>query len=341
MGEKEWKQAESPTITLDAVDRKLLSILQHNCRASHKNLSTFLGISKPTVAYRIARLEKEGVIRGYKTHFRLLTGHYIYAVITANHTQPTKVEQELLKKLKNKSGVLTAYSTSGTSRLLIVLAVPATQDITQFLHWLTNEIPISDYQVASAVNITLNPVQYTSPPLHAHDLDWKKDASFERDFEDTKIEKKPIVSEDIQILKRIENNPCFSITHLAQQTNQHSITLKKEIRRLIREGTILKFSATINPYALGYPLLCVAAISLVDPKQVHELKKFVAQRNVSNGIVEVTNRMNLLLFLYFRSTAEQHTFEDELFTRFPAIRDCHMDILHEQTHLSWIPSREG
>ncbi|OZI60999.1 Lrp/AsnC family transcriptional regulator [Bordetella genomosp. 11] len=56
------KNHESP---LDAVDRRLITLLTANARAPVAELARTVGMSSPSVADRLRRLEESGVIRGY------------------------------------------------------------------------------------------------------------------------------------------------------------------------------------------------------------------------------------------------------------------------------------
>ncbi|CAM3407475.1 AsnC family transcriptional regulator [Bordetella sputigena] len=50
---------------LDAVDRRLITLLCANARAPVAELARAVGMSSPSVADRLRRLEESGVIRGY------------------------------------------------------------------------------------------------------------------------------------------------------------------------------------------------------------------------------------------------------------------------------------
>jgi Lrp/AsnC family transcriptional regulator, leucine-responsive regulatory protein len=50
---------------LDDVDRHILSVLQENCKLALVKIGERVGLSAPSVAERIDKLEKSGVIRGY------------------------------------------------------------------------------------------------------------------------------------------------------------------------------------------------------------------------------------------------------------------------------------
>ncbi|TDD23731.1 Lrp/AsnC family transcriptional regulator [Kribbella turkmenica] len=51
---------------LDAIDLALLKILVADCRASQRQIAAILGVSAPTVGERMARLERNGVVTGYR-----------------------------------------------------------------------------------------------------------------------------------------------------------------------------------------------------------------------------------------------------------------------------------
>ena len=52
-------------MTLDDLDRRLLTLLQANARESTAQLARRLGVARTTVLARLARLERERVVTGY------------------------------------------------------------------------------------------------------------------------------------------------------------------------------------------------------------------------------------------------------------------------------------
>jgi len=52
---------------LDAIDRKILNILQENATMPFSRIGTTLGVSEATVRYRVKQLEKKEVIKTYTT----------------------------------------------------------------------------------------------------------------------------------------------------------------------------------------------------------------------------------------------------------------------------------
>lgn len=53
--------------TLDAVDKKILNMLQADARVSFSQIGEAAGVSEATIRYRVKQLEKDGVIKNYTT----------------------------------------------------------------------------------------------------------------------------------------------------------------------------------------------------------------------------------------------------------------------------------
>lgn len=51
---------------MDDIDRQILTLLTGNGRMTHEEIGKHLHISRPTVHQRVARMERERVIRGYR-----------------------------------------------------------------------------------------------------------------------------------------------------------------------------------------------------------------------------------------------------------------------------------
>ena len=57
---------DPPIASLDEIDLKLLSLLLKDARATLKSLASEVGLSAPAVSERMARMQQEGVVRGYR-----------------------------------------------------------------------------------------------------------------------------------------------------------------------------------------------------------------------------------------------------------------------------------
>jgi Lrp/AsnC family transcriptional regulator, leucine-responsive regulatory protein len=56
---------DTPTVTLDEIDAKILDILQRKGRTRRNDLAEKVGLSLPSVSERLRKLEENGTITGY------------------------------------------------------------------------------------------------------------------------------------------------------------------------------------------------------------------------------------------------------------------------------------
>jgi len=91
-------------ITLDLVDRKILSELDKNCRISNSMLAKKVGRSRESIKYRIEQLQKKGILTGFITSINPnKLGYYMFKVYLKLENIPEERERffEDLKKRKD------------------------------------------------------------------------------------------------------------------------------------------------------------------------------------------------------------------------------------------------
>jgi DNA-binding Lrp family transcriptional regulator len=73
------------SVRLDDVDRRLLALLADDARVSQRGLARELRMSPPAIGERIARLERAGVVRGYRVDIDWAALGYVtgYLAVTA------------------------------------------------------------------------------------------------------------------------------------------------------------------------------------------------------------------------------------------------------------------
>ena len=97
---------------LDSKDQAILSLLQKDGRISVQNLATSLGLTRATVAKRMARLEESGVITGYTTvikkdFFNKKIRGWVMITTMANQ------EEDAITSIKKILEVAKIYTTNG------------------------------------------------------------------------------------------------------------------------------------------------------------------------------------------------------------------------------------
>lgn len=113
---------------MDAIDHRLLDELQEDARLTFAELGRRVGLSAPAVVERVRRLEADGVITGYHAAVdpaRL--GRPVQAVL---HMSVDRARfQRSLAQIQEMQDVLECYRTTGSSSLLMHVAVASMDDL--------------------------------------------------------------------------------------------------------------------------------------------------------------------------------------------------------------------
>ena len=117
-------EEKSKQPSLDDLDRKLLTILQDDARASASEISRRTGYNENTIRYRIERLKKSGVIKEFTA---LLNPRLIglpFAAIMMITTEPNQLKDvfERLAVLEETKHILQA---TGKHDLIVVAHYPS------------------------------------------------------------------------------------------------------------------------------------------------------------------------------------------------------------------------
>ena len=108
---------------LDAIDRKLLSLLQTDAKLSQAELAKAVGLTAPSVNERIRKLERGGVIRGYEALLdERKLGHDITAFVEIFIEHP-KFESGFIEAVGDLDEVLECHHITGEFSLLLKVRV--------------------------------------------------------------------------------------------------------------------------------------------------------------------------------------------------------------------------
>jgi DNA-binding Lrp family transcriptional regulator len=109
-------------VDLDDTDRRILRILGRNARLSSRAIAREIGMSPGSISDRIGRLEREGVIRGYRAQIDPSTfGLGMAAIVGLRSTQAAL--SHFLGMLAAIEEVETVYVVTGSWDLMVVVRV--------------------------------------------------------------------------------------------------------------------------------------------------------------------------------------------------------------------------
>lgn len=118
---------------MDTLDKKAISFLMKHGRATWAELGQLLGLSAPSAAERVRKLEEQGVLRGYAALADAASLGYpltAYVSVTlASHRQRTA----FLRAIEKIEQVAECHHVAGDDDYLLKVRCRGTQDLDHFL----------------------------------------------------------------------------------------------------------------------------------------------------------------------------------------------------------------
>jgi Lrp/AsnC family leucine-responsive transcriptional regulator len=118
---------------MDSLDRKALQFLINNGRASWANLGQHLGLSAPSAADRVRKLEQSGLIRGYAPLLDAeLLGYPLVAFVFVTLGSHQK-RRAFLRAIEKLEEVCECHHVAGEDDYLLKVRCRGTQDLDRLL----------------------------------------------------------------------------------------------------------------------------------------------------------------------------------------------------------------
>lgn len=116
---------------LDAIDSKLLALLQNDARTTNRDLAKALGIAPSTCLERVRSLHRRGMIVGYHAQVDLAAiGRPLQALIAARVRPPNRaVIASFRAYVESLPEVLSVFVVAGSDDFLIHVAVRDTEQL--------------------------------------------------------------------------------------------------------------------------------------------------------------------------------------------------------------------
>jgi DNA-binding Lrp family transcriptional regulator len=117
-------------------DQELINILTANARTSVSDIARKLGVSRPTVQSRLARLESEGVIAGYTTIIGKDQGTdpSLAAIILIE--LDAKRQAAIIASLRKKAEIVQCYTLSGHFDLFVKIKCATSSHLDEVIDWI-------------------------------------------------------------------------------------------------------------------------------------------------------------------------------------------------------------
>ena len=120
-------------ISLDDLDKKILSILQKNARNSVSSIAEKINLSVPATSDRIKKLEDLDIIKGYKAIINAQKmGLDLSALITIVSESSSNYEQ-IVKHANQMNEIIECFATTGRGSHILIIQTQNTQSLEKLL----------------------------------------------------------------------------------------------------------------------------------------------------------------------------------------------------------------
>jgi DNA-binding Lrp family transcriptional regulator len=118
-----------PAVTqLDALDVRLLQLIEEHPRVGVLELSRLAGVARATVSARLERMQNAGVITGYGPQLDLAAAGYPVQALATLEISQGRLD-EVVELLTSLPGVIEAYATTGTGDVVCRLAAASNDEL--------------------------------------------------------------------------------------------------------------------------------------------------------------------------------------------------------------------
>ena len=154
------KYSPPGAMMLDETDRRSISVLQSDARASMRSIAERAEVSLGTVSNRVRRLENSGVIRGYSVQLDPELSGWELTVVIGLRIQKGRLI-EIQEKIAKDNRVYGAYDVTGEFDSMIIARARDRRDLDD----LSKNVISIDGVESSVTHLVLNTVKESSTVL--------------------------------------------------------------------------------------------------------------------------------------------------------------------------------
>ncbi len=263
----------SNNVKLTAFDRKLLSALEVDGRASIATLARKVGASPGTVRYRLLRLEREGAIAGYPVVINPAKFGYCYFKLYANFRGDSPQDKLMfLNWLKARQCVTWAARLDGTFNVGVSIFAPTANDAQAQIDHILARWGKNISACKKVVNLY---AVYLAPRLFGTSEGTRKFA-----YQSVSSNETPLTLDDEskRVLYHLSLTPRAPISELALRTGLTSEVVVSRIKKLRNEGVLVGVTLRINsPRVNQYHYKLLLHLRNALPSNVQRIISFLCE----------------------------------------------------------------
>jgi DNA-binding Lrp family transcriptional regulator len=297
---------------IDLKDRKILYALDVDARQSFAKIGKVAGATKSSVAYRIQRLEEEGIIKNYYTFIDgIRLGYIVLRLYIIYQYTTNDLEKEIIAYFKAHKNVVALYSLHGRYDLEVIFFIKNINSFYSF--WQQTFYRYGDYFQDQILSFYIKYITYKCSYLQGD----KRNPDHAK-HTDIMGGQEPIALDptDNKILSALASRARTPLTEIAELLGMSSDTINYHIRKLIQARVIRSFRANIDYAKIGYHFF-KADIYLKDYSARNKIINYITLDPHLISINETTGSSHLELEFHLPSLSHLHNLMNEINTTFP------------------------
>ena len=108
---------------------------------------------------------------------------------------------------------------------------------------------------------------------------------------------------DLMIVRMLVENGRAKFREMAEQLGMSDVAVKKRVSRLERSGVIIKYTAIIDPKALGYSVVSFTGVD-VEPGELMTVARELASKEWAKGVWITAGDHAVMVEVWARDNAE-------------------------------------
>jgi len=229
---------------LDTLDRKILQTLESDARQSKTKIAAQLRTSKTVVSYRINRLEKNGVIKGYQyISNQAALGLLSFGLLIRFQGLSLQEQQYILARMRLSKKFDWVTATNGKWDAIAVAIKGSTFSFNRLLDEFFAQYGVYikeynfyiDYEGSISAHNYLYNEPFSSATAYRH------------------LGANIVLSDtETAVYKKLQINPLLSLLSIAKQLNKTYDTIQLKYRSLVTKGILARPVPIVNCRAVGY-----------------------------------------------------------------------------------------
>jgi len=126
---------------MDATDRRILSLLEKDARLTYADIGADVGLAASSVHDRVRKLEKAGVIKGYRAEIDLAAVGMPITAFVSIALRPSS-PNEVPARVAEFELVEACYSVAGDNSYVLLVRAPSTSDLEELLDALRGKLEV-------------------------------------------------------------------------------------------------------------------------------------------------------------------------------------------------------